>query len=274
MGGASLLWKVAFVSILFVPLAPSQDRIFNYTYQSIVLAPHQQEIEVWNTIRWGRTDFYRSLDQRIEFEIGLAANLQVAFYMNSTSTSMQARPDGTSAGGYELKSGQEFSFSNEWKYRLSDPVADPLGLALYGEYTIAPSAIEFEPRLICDKNFGRSIIAFNAAGEFEINQGIDSNGGSSTEHETEIQFSLAAGTRVAEGWHVGLELFNRNGLEDGALLYSALFAGPTLSYAAERFWVNVSFLPQIAALKGASGGGLVLDEAERYQSRILFSYAF
>ena len=56
--------------------------MFTYTYQSNVLNKGQREIEVWNTVRAGKTDYFMRLDNRTEYEIGLGKNLQTAFYLN------------------------------------------------------------------------------------------------------------------------------------------------------------------------------------------------
>jgi hypothetical protein len=263
--------RVLSILICAAQFASAQDRIFTYTYQSQVLGPQQYEIEVWNTLRWGREDYYRSLLQRVEFETGLARDLQTAFYLNFNSTS--AATAASTPTGASLESGTELSFSNEWKYKLLDPVADPVGLALYGEFTIGSAEIELEPRLILDKVTGITTLALNLSAEFESETEIHPDGSEGTEHSTEVHVNFAAGFRVAAGVHLGIEVFSKNGLTDGELAYSALYAGPTVSYAADRFWANVTFMPQIGALKGATSDGLVLTGAERYQTRLLIAYA-
>jgi hypothetical protein len=261
--------------LILLPLAvaSSQDRVFTYTYQTQVLAPHQFEIEVWNTLRWGRLDYYRALDQRIEFEAGIAKDLQTAFYLNVRSTASSVPPSGSPPTGASLQSVTEMSFSNEWKYKLLDPVADPIGLALYGEYTVSTMAFELEPRLIIDKTIGRTTLALNASAEFESEKVIEADGTEETEHSSELNFNFAIGVRLSEDLHLGIEVFNTNAISNGVLDYSALFAGPTLSYSVDRFWVNVTFMPQLTALKGETANGLVLKGSERYQTRLLFSYA-
>jgi hypothetical protein len=261
--------------LLFISAAkvPAQDRIFNYTYQSIVLGPQQSEIEVWNTLRWGKENYYQALDQRIEFETGLIPNLQTAFYLNVRSTSAAVLAEGTGSGLAGLESETELSFSNEWKYKLFDPVADPIGLAVYAEYAVGSRGFELEPRIILDKITGATVLALNVSAELEFEKEIEEDGTESTERATEIHLTGAIGFRLAPGFHLGLEVFSKNGLSDGSLSYSALYAGPTLSYAVERFWVNVTFMPQLTGLSGATNNGLVLDEAERYQTRLLFSFA-
>src|SRR5690242_16308368 len=73
--------------ILFTGSVFSQDRNFARTYQSITLAKGIKDLEVWNTLRTGRDDFYRRLDQRIEFEVGLTDKLQTALYLNASHIS-------------------------------------------------------------------------------------------------------------------------------------------------------------------------------------------
>jgi len=271
--------------LLLLPSATGypQDRVFNYTYQSLVLAPGQRELEVWNTFRVGKESYFRGFDHRIEFEIGIAKGLQTAFYLNIASRSFSRMSDQLSQGPggivvvtpvSSMQTETEFSFSNEWKYKLTDPLADPFGIALYGEYSISPTDIELEPKLILDKIVGDVILAFNTAAEFEFEKEIETDGSETTEKEIKAFLTFSAALRVADGLHLGVELVNRNGFSDGMFRYSALFAGPTVSYIHREFWINVTLLPQVTAFKGATQDGLVLNSLERFEARILFSYAW
>ena len=248
----------------------------------MILAPDARESEVWNTIRWGHEDYFRAFNHRLEFEMGVARNVQTAFYLNIQEAAavvqepgVELRENGTVAPGTfsALEKESEVSFSNEWKFKLLDPAADPLGLALYGEYLIRSNGIELEPRIILDKLIGRTILAFNASGEFEFEKEIDEEGNATTGQETSLELDLAGSTNLAAGLYLGAEAVVRTGFADGAVSYSALFAGPTLSWAGDKFWINVTLLPQLAGLKGATKDGLVLGELERLETRILFSYA-
>lgn len=278
-----LLPYLCFPLFFAVSGAFAQDRIFNYAYQSLVLGAGQRELEVWNTFRWGHNEFYRAFDHRIEFEVGLSNRLQTAFYLNIQSASakelvssnVQTEPGQfTTQPSAVLTTETELSFSNEWKYKFTDPIADPFGFAAYGEYEISSRGIELEPRLILDKSFGRTIVAFNASGEFEFEKAIDDEEGEHTEREAGIDLVLSGASNIAEGLYLGAEIVVKNGFDNGAFKYSALFGGPTLSYAQENFWVNLTILPQLTALKGETRGGLVLDRLERIETRLLFSYAF
>jgi hypothetical protein len=115
------------------------------------------------------------------------------------------------------------------------------------------------------------MLAFNGAAEFEFEKEIAADGSESTDKETELEISFAAGFPVGHGITLSAEVFSMNGLHAGVIEYSALFAGPTISFATDGFWLNLSLLPQIAALKGATSQGLVLHEAERMYTRLLFS---
>ena len=144
---------LVFFNIAFVSRA--QDRIFTYAYQSTVLNKGQREIEIWNTVRTGREDFYARLDHRSEFEIGLGRKLQTAFYLNLTAKTRTTEEDASKS----LHTENEISFSNEWKLKLMDPVANPFGLALYGEYGIGSNEFELEGKLILDKRISNLTIA-------------------------------------------------------------------------------------------------------------------
>jgi len=270
-------------SLLASDTSRGQDRVFTYTYQSTTLGPGQRELEVWNTVRWGRVEYFRGLDQRVEFEVGLTNRLQTAFYLNihtisqkEISTTLEFLSPGqpVSIPKATLLSETEFSFSNEWKFKLSDPAADPVGVALYGEYSISSRGIELEPRLILDKSLGGALIAFNAAGEFEFEKVVEDDGTEKTENESAMELDLGISCRILPGLYLGAEAMNVNGFGEGRWAYSALFVGPTVSYTLDNFWVNLTVLPQVTAFKGGTHDGLVLNQLERLHTRLLFSYAF
>jgi hypothetical protein len=250
--------------------AVAQDRIFTYVYQSLVLNKGEKELEVWTTYRTGKEDYYRRLDSRAEFEIGLGKRLQTSFYLNYTVKTRGVMVD-TLAG---LETENEFSISNEWKYKISDPVADALGSAVYGEITLGTTELELEAKLILDKRIGRVTQALNLVFEPEWSwkpSGAEISAG--TEYKFEINYGI--GVFAGKGFTLGAEIRNPNMAEGGEWENSALYAGPTLSYAREGFWVNLTFMPQIAGLRGITPGqGLNLDEYERYQFRLMFSYMF
>ncbi len=247
----------------------AQDRLFTYTYQSTVLNKGQRELEIWNTLRTGRTDFYSRLDNRSEFEIGLGKNLQTAFYLNLTSKTKTLIENSTKS----LETENEISFSNEWKLKLLDPVANPIGLALYGEYGIGSNEYELEGKLIVDKQINSFAIAANGIYEAEFKPGYENNE-KLWEKETKMDFNLALAYSFSSKFHLTMENAYRNVLEEGNLLHSALYSGLGISVTQENYWINFTVLPQIKSFKGETNNSLNLNEFEKVQFRLLFSYAF
>ena len=158
----------AIILLATVRLSLAQDRMFAYTYQTNVLNKGDVDLEFWHTLAFGKEGEYspyvfgQHLDQRVEFEIGVGKNVQTAFYLNSEFFSYA---DTSSSGlNRELK----MSFSNEWKWKISDPVANGVGFALYEELEVGGNNIEFETKLIFDKRWQNDLVAFNIVSVFEI----------------------------------------------------------------------------------------------------------
>ncbi|HOK52380.1 MAG: hypothetical protein WHT29_07625 [Bacteroidales bacterium] len=256
-----------FLLFLFCSVtAVAQDRLFTYTYQSTVLNKGQKELEVWNTLRTGRDNYYARLDHRTEYEVGLGNNLQTAFYLNLTAKS--------AADSVQVKTENKIGFSNEWKLKLLDPVAHPIGLALYGEYTISTNEYELEGKLILDKRIHNLTVAFNGVYEFELEPEIEDNH-TEWEKKNKIDAYLAAAWSVSPTFALTAESAWKNVLEKGEVKHSALFGGIGFSYVSESFWANFTLLPQLTSFKGAaSGNSLNLKEFERIQCRLIFSYVF
>ncbi|NEW81652.1 MAG: hypothetical protein GZ094_04725 [Mariniphaga sp.] len=248
----------------------AQDRVFNYTYQSGVLNKGQKEIEIWSTLASGRDNFYRSIKHRMEYEVGLGGKLQTSFYLNYRYSKSIVEENGIQS----LKNDVDYSFSNEWKLKLSDPVANRIGSALYFEYTLAPGETEIEGKIILDKQIGNFTHAFNLVGEYEFEKEFKPDGTRiKTENERELKVELNYGLsyRIKNNLSVGVEAMNQNQIAESKWENSVLTLGPCISYSTNGFWVNLTVMPQIANLKG---GGLELNEHERLQTRLIFSYVF
>jgi len=272
---------LAIISLsLFSHFTYAQDRIFTYTYQSNTLAPGQKELEIWTTLRTGREGYYRSLDNRFEFEVGIAKNLQTAFYLNSSQTAQEVRFLDTQANEIvSIEQSNGWSFSNEWKLKLSDPVGNVIGSALYGEFTLAPTETELEFKIILDKKTGPFFHALNLVSEFEFETEIEEEDGIlevETEEKTKFKLVYGLARNLGQHWHVGLESFLKAGQVKEPMDYMVLFAGPGFSYSKGSFWLNLTVMPQVAGLlhptEGASG--LYLEKEEKLQTRLMFSYVF
>ncbi len=256
------LWLTA-ASLAFLPVTSSaNERHFTYTYESAVLPPGAREVEVWSTARLGREGLYTRFDERVEFEVGLTEHLQTSLYLDFNSVTQRM--------GGELQSTTNFDgISNEWKYKLMDPVADAFGLALYGELGLRPDELELETKLILDKRMGPVLLAANLV----LENGLEFET-EKTEGELAVEVVGGASYFFTPRLSLGLEVRNTNlfpGYE--AWEFSALHAGPVVSYTSDTWWVSFTVLPQLPALKRTEGGGaLVLTEHEKFNARLLFSF--
>src|SRR5437763_9699465 len=126
------------LSIVMIISAEAQDRYFARTYTSNVLPKGNFDIELWHTSRFGHEDqFYHAMDQRMEYEVGLGQNLQTAFYFNRYQESFSNSLD-------QIEHKNEIGFSNEWKWKFSDPSQNKIGAALYGEFGVKGDELEWE----------------------------------------------------------------------------------------------------------------------------------
>jgi hypothetical protein len=259
----------ALLGLALCSAASANERHFAYLYETAILPPGGREIEVSNTLRLGRDQYYSALDHRLEFEFGVTEKVMSSFYLNWSNQSSKVAP-GTVGSEFEWQ-----GISNEWKWKLSDPVADPLGFALYGEVSYATEEFELEAKTLFDKKIGNLLLAANLSAEAEFETGI----GETEMEEIELEADLGASYAITPRFSAGLELRNHNeiaeesGSEEMEWEHSALFLGPNLSYATENWWVTFSVLPQLPALMKEEGGSMfVLDEHEKINARLLFSF--
>jgi hypothetical protein len=265
--------RTASLLIALVALAPTAalatERHFTYTYETGVLPPGAREVEIWTTAGIGRAgpdSRYEQFDHRVEFEIGLTDRLQTSLYLNLQTLSLPT-------GGEMVTSSTFTGVSNEWKYKVLDPVANAVGLAFYGELGLGPSLAEFETKVLLDKRMGPWLLAANAIFESETEFAVQG-----TQQEWNGNLSLGASYFLMHNLSLGLEAQNLNVFrEDGN--YSALFAGPVISYNLPTWWVSLTVMPQLPALKTPaplpgtfSTSSLVLNDQERYNARLLFAF--
>jgi hypothetical protein len=264
------IFIIASILILAVMNSNAQDRIFNYTYQSNVLNSGQKELEVWTTLLTGKVNYYREIQNRVEYEVGLGSNLQVAFYLNS-----KQKAGFDDITGEIVMEPTEISISNEWKYKISDPVANKIGFAAYGELTIATDELEIELKAIFDKKIGRTLHAVNLIFEPEWETTtVDGKVATSTEYKYDMNYAFSY--NINKSWNIGAEIIDRNVyFKEDKSTVSALFGGPAISYSTNKFWVNLTALPQIAGLHNPEGmSGINIDEWTKLETRLAFSFAF
>jgi len=251
------------VLLTSAPDASASERRFTYTHESGTLAAGERELEPWSTFRIGRDDFYNRIDSRLELEFGLTERLQTAWYLNLTGVTKDE-------GNVRTTEVEHAGVSWEWKYKLTDPVADAIGTAVYLEGTGAPHEAEIEAKLIVDKRMGKVLVAANLVGEQEWKFETQD-----TETETILALDLGVAYFVSPTVALGLEIRDDNVIEHGEWEASAVFVGPVVSWSSEAVWAALSVLPQVANLKKEEGAGaLDLAHHERVNARLIFGAHF
>ena len=278
--------NIFFTAILLVltNVTVAQDRVFARMYQSNVLPKGGFDIEYWNTLRTGKVGefspyaFGRHLDTRLELEFGLGKNIQTAFYFN-TSNFKFALLD-SNATEFQTQTDVETSFSNEWKFKLSDPVANAVGSALYFELMVGSDEYELEGKVILDKRIGKNLFVFNLVGELELETEVEKKGNQieremNWEAPVELDFGYMHFFQPTLG--LGLETRLDNGItKDNGWEHSVLFAGPTLFFSQGKLFGTLNILPQITNLYKTdyAPGNMVYDEHEALECRLIIGYSF
>ena len=280
--------KLIFTTLSLVTLifdsSKSQDKHLGWTYESTTLPQGMVDIEPWVTFSTGRDQFYTQLKSRLEFEYGLTDRLQTAIYLNTSHKAFvadSAHHPGSDTSVYWFEESSDFSISNEWKLNLLNPSVKPIGLGIYGEYTIAPREIELEYKVLLEKRSEKNIFAFNHVGELEFEFEYENENGNpeiETEKEFILEHDLAWMHMIRNNFGMGTEFRNHSEIVKGELEHSVLFGGLTLFYSksnenGKSFFIIAAPQVQLAnLLSGHSHGDSSLDlvEHERYEFRIIF----
>lgn len=241
---AGLLALFVAVAGAAVSDARADQRYFTYSYEPKVLPKGATELEQWATMRNGREEgLYARWDIRTEFETGLTDNLTTAIYMNAKNVFVKRlNADGsmTDSNVMSFK-----GFSSEWKYKLSDPTADGLGVLLYQEFGIDRREWETETKLVLGKNVGDLVFAANSIFEVEGKGTVSATTGEvGSEYKTELEQTFGAAYRTGQN-AFGLEASVRTEREDGEFQDAAVYVGPTLHTARESWWATLTFLAQV-----------------------------
>jgi hypothetical protein len=234
---------------------PAGVRRFTYVYEATTSPPGGFDLETWVTWRTHLPDRpgFDQIDFRHELEFGVTENFQLALYVADWNYHDSVAPD-MSAG---------FSYSDtaiELIYNLTNPVIDPLGLSIYQEYKIGDRLVEWESKLIAQKNFGPVILAYNATLEATW-EGKDLH-----EREGEIAQALGASYEISPRFSTGLELVHEtifpNWSSDNCI--TNFFIGPNLSLRHGSAFVTITALAQATR---------TADEP-KFQMRTIFGLAF
>ncbi len=233
------------------------DRHFIYSYESENIKAGEQELETYSFYQFGRNSFYSALNQSVEMELGLDSFLQSSVYLNFTQQLVAADGGGVQQGGGPILDG----ISNEWKFKLADSVSDPIGIGLYLEPEFEPDDLEVETKLILDKRMENWLATFNLLAAPTFNY-------ADTGSSFLLRPSLGIGYFVSGVVFFGVEAMDEN-FYDNQPMRSVFSAGPCIQYSGKDWWVELTFMPQLANF-----GGNGLDFTDSQRDQIAFATSF
>ncbi len=212
------------------------ERRFTYTYEATTHKKGEWELEQWTTWKTAKEtnrDFDR-FDFRTELEYGVTDKFQLGFYLSDWRYEENS-PDNIRGGDWR-------NVGVEGILNLTDPTTEPLGLALYGEVKLGDALFELEGKFIAQKNFGKSVLAYNAIIEAEW------EGGHYQDDNGELQQTLGFSYQFSPRFLAGMELLHEVGIPDwrGASGKGVLYVGPNFSYRTETWWATLTPLFQVS----------------------------
>ena len=245
----------ALFSAFILCSASATERYFTYTYEPETMPQGLCEYEQWVTYRTHTANdhSFTSIDFRHEFEMGITDNFDLRVYLPSWRYEDTDEHAGTRFGSIDV----------EGVAYLSNPVTDRVGLALYNEVRVGEDELAFEHKLLVQKDIGKWILLYNLVLETEI-EGVF-NGGEENEVKGVLGHTMGVGYAVAPGWFLGAEGVVESVFEDWSdYKHTTVYAGPVLSYQADRWWATVTPVYQLSDVE---------DESD-FQLRLIFGLTF
>lgn len=224
------------------------------------------QAQVWNKVQNGQSrGNFTYMQPRFELEYGVTNWYQVGVYLNGAIVNAHNNcPDGTTCGPGTFMGpyddpykryarGRIDSVSTEHIIRLLNPVTDPIGLGIYFEPTIGPKMWEMETKLLIQKNLLDDTLILAANIVYSIGRKVGGFGDVAS-RDQEVDLVAGASYRFFDNWFFGAEVRNHNEFGGWQFLrhreHSAWFAGPTVHYANERFWLTAAWRHQLPVAHG------------------------
>src|SRR5260370_640687 len=119
--GSGVVAACLVLSVL--PAAQADDRKFTYSYEAKTLPKGGWELEQWATLQEGKeSGRWTTLLLRTEIEYGITDHLNASIYLNAEYQANHDVPGEDDVHDFVFA-----SMSTEWKDKLTDPAADPIG---------------------------------------------------------------------------------------------------------------------------------------------------
>jgi len=262
--------RINFIAIVFglLAIAPLQQAFagespFGWLYTAELTPEGAKEFEQIVDVQSKQTQGeYTNMRLRSEIEYGVTPKYQTSVYVNSRYIVADRNGIDGNSGGPNTDIPADFDRTNRYKmsrfesvsweniYQISNPLVDPIGLAIYSETTLGPRNREQEFKLILQKNFldDRLIWVTNFVTAFEKNYR-----GSTVEQATEFDTLTGISYRFIDKWSAGLELRNHReftGYGYGIANHSAWFFGPNVHYGSKKWWMTAAYRKQLPIAAG------------------------
>jgi hypothetical protein len=230
--------RLALVIVIALVLAPgaarANPRPLPFTYQSETLPTGSVELEQFvdfqplrakSTVS-GNDVWLLAPQFTTEFEVGITDRLELGLYVTYVPTFGEnyfQTPGPTSGNGAKQR----------LRYRLADPGAWPVDVALYGEVAENEREIELEAKIILQRRFGALRLITNLWAERELY--LDGR------REWVLNPTLGATLELSPRYSVGLEGWMRMEIEDEeeAETFNEgphVFVGPAFLASFGRLW--------------------------------------
>jgi hypothetical protein len=223
---------------------------------------------------------YHGFDADTEIEYGITDRFQLSgsmvnHYFHNHGVDGLDNANNFRVGGFELAG----------KYRVLSPFKDPVGLALRLEsgYLLHDEVgglrqheIYLAPEIDLQKNFRDDTItcALNLGSEWAWGK----KPAEEYPHELSLQGALGVSYRFAPNWFIGVEGHTRSEwpmFDFGNFEHLATYAGPSLHYAAKRWWVTLTWTHQVWGSEVdpvVSGKAFAEESSDKFRLKIGFNF--
>ena len=219
-------------------LADRRSYVWTYEYQTVPKG--HSEIEYYLTHKVTDSHKYKQKniwEHAIEYEFGLTNRWDIAVYQNFKQTNTTDEDDFDYTGS-----------KVRTRYRLGEKGQYPLDTLLYLEYILpndSQSPEKIEAKFILAKDFGKWNLAYNQI----IEKGITNQG------ETENGYAAGLSYEFSPSCKMAIE-------SKGNFTEYKYYLGPTISWANEKYWVN------LGALRGLN------DRSDDFMVRLIVGIPF
>jgi hypothetical protein len=224
-----------------LPVAAS-PRPFTFSYTTYPMAKGDFEYEQWATWQHHTAEDsgFDRLALRHEFEFGLADNFTLGLYLPNWSYEDSAEHAGSHFD----------SVGAEGILYLMNPVTDPIGLGLYSEINVGEEEIEFEYKLLLQKDVGDWSFVYNLVLETEVEGAFGAEG--DNEVEGVLGHTIGINYSASPGFKIGGELVIESEYEDWSDYEgTVVYGGPVISYLGGKigndvdWWITVTPMFQL-----------------------------